>query len=1291
MVNRKYVSVIAFLVFVILGTTMSGMAAPASITGLNNVTYAQTYIKWTWNDPADSNFSSVIVYIDGIWKENVSKGQENYNLTNLTADTSYTISTHTKDTNGSINATWKNDTARTAPLNETTPTAPAFTSGPTDGNITDNSAEITFSVNQSNSASRVKYSTNSTLSSGNQWSEWKNSSLSRKITLSDLAKNTTYYYSVYAYNESNQSLSINSSIDHFTTLDPTAPNITGVTNDTATTSKVNITFTLNQSDAYAWVEYGKTIAMDEVPKGNNSSSLPRTISITGLDSATKYYYKVYARNKINQTLESNSTTLNFTTKPPGPTITRNSPSSVTITAGEPANLSVKIGNQNGNLSWYEDNKTTALDSYPVNPNDTKNYTFTKSSTGTFKITAKITNLNGSDTTEFTIKNIAATYNKGNRIWDGDRYPDDFSTTYTWNYQSFSGFYYDPKDGIGSEKIRMESIPRSHGTISKNNIIYTTEPQLVYFNHKDWGKYQVIGFMADKYFAGYKNHTIPEAVDTFDDVSAIAQGQLHKVLYDDDTKKTISVGGTLALKDGYVLKATDIDLNGRTMFLVLLKDGTEVDSNMLRGGETYVYKKRVGGVEDLPLILVRFDGVFAGTELQAAFLKGIFQISEDVTQVKSGNKFGVMEVTEVNKDKIVMKNNDNDVGLNKGSIVDLMGDLKIIVADNNDLRFALSVDRKGSFEVRSTVFDAVDNNITEWTPYNFGMNIGKTIIGFYYNLDDGLGNEKLSMTERDGKSIPENKLVYTTEPEQVLFTHDEWGRYQVIGFMADKYFAGYKGHVNSGMVDSFDDTSAMAQGQLHKILIDDDTKRTISVGGTLALKDGYVLKATDIDLRGRTMFLVLLKDGAEVDSNMLQGGETYVYKKRVGNVDGLPLILVRFDNVFAGTELQAAFIKGIFQISETARQVKNGDQIGKMEVTSVNNQQIQMKNSGDIGLDRNKNDVLMGNIRLKTADSDTLRFYFAVDVTEDMIENQLSINVPQKAMAGDNIIIKVTAGGKAAENASLTLDTDIGTTDVNGSLNYSIPKTLKNGTYTITATKTGYEKATKNIEIEKYVDYRLSIEAPSNANQYETIQIKVLYNGTAMSGASVKFDNTSIGSTDSNGEVSYRLETSGTHSITASKQSYIMVSRDIDIRAPYSEFKALDINITPNPVFTGEDFVVKSNISNIGTKSDTLPVELIINGTAVENRSVTLAAGEKVEINFTRNEAIAANITVDVLGQSNLLIVQQKPINYLLIAAIATGIGAVIIYVLTSKGLLSLELLKQKFGLLSEKFSLLFKK
>jgi len=45
---------------------------------------------------------------------------------------------------------------------------------------------------------------------------------------------------------------------------------------------------------------------------------------------------------------------------------------------------------------------------------------------------------------------------------------------------------------------------------------------------------------------------------------------------------------------------------------------------------------------------------------------------------------------------------------------------------------------------------------------------------------------------------------------------------------------------------------LAAGQAQKVLIDDNTKRIILVGSTLALKEGYVLKATDIDLNARSM-------------------------------------------------------------------------------------------------------------------------------------------------------------------------------------------------------------------------------------------------------------------------------------------------------------------------------------------------------------------------------------------------------------------------------------------------------
>jgi S-layer protein (TIGR01567 family) len=1177
-----------------------------------------------------------------------------------------------------------------------TESAPGFTAGPTAIPL-DTSALINFTINQSNANTIVRYGNDS--SSLSLESPWQNGTGNNvhTIQLPGLSPGKQYYYSVYAYNASNQSLFSNStSTNSFTTVNPTAPNITSVTNDIATATSINFTIGVNQSDALIGVNYGETTSLELGFKWNNNSGSPRIIQLTSLTPGKTYNYSVYAFNKTNQIYSNYTTISNFTTKYPAPIINSIDPTTNTLemTVGESKILTVVIGSRSGNLSWFENNNTTPLTSKLVNASESMNYTFSRNTKGTYKITANLSDANGSDSREWIINVHPATFRTGNRIWDGSK-RNDFALTYSWTPMSFSGFYYNAKDDVGNENITITLKDYTTRTIYENNLVYTTIPQEVSFTYSNFGKYNVIGFMAEKYFAGYTGNTTasnPRPSTTFSGISAVGQGQLHKVLIDDDTKRTISVGGTIALQEGYVLKATDIDLNARTMLLSLLKDGSEVDVSPLSANETYVYKKKVGGVEDLPLIMVRFDSVFSGQELQVAFMKGLFQISDNPTIIKTGNKFRNMEIITVDNNGIRMENS-NDIGLTKGTTADVMGDVKILVANNDSvLRFALSTEKTGNFEVRSTVYKADDTNrISEWTPYNFGMNIGKTSIGFYYDLDDGIGSERLNLTSISGSSINDQGLTYSTSPDEVKFTYTKFGRYQVIGFMADKYFAGYTS--NTGISDSskiitrpttdFDGKSALANGALHKVLIDDDTKRTISVGGTIALKEGYVLKATDIDLNARTMLLSLLKDGSEVDMTPLAAGETYVYSKTVGGTESLPLIMIRFENVFSGQELQVAFLNGIFQISDTPTMIKVADQFGKMEIRSFTKDLITMSNDGSIGLDKNKNDVLMGNLRLKVADNDKLRFYFAVDVTAEMIQNQLVIDAPAKAMAGDTIKIKITAGGVGIDNATINIGTDSGTTDKNGILNYTLPRGLK-GTYSITASMTGYEKATQNIEIEKYIDYSLSIEAPSQANQFETITIKVLYNGTAMSGAKVIFDNTTVGTSDSNGEVTYKLETSGTHSISASKTSYITVARDIEIRAPYSEFKGLDINITPNPGFAGEAFLVRSNITNVGTKSDLLQVDLIVNGTSVDNKTITLGAGEKLEVNFTRIEAKAGNVTVEIMGQSMLYEAKEKPTNYLLIGAIVTGIGIVIIYVLTSKGLIDLELLKHKFSMLFKK-------
>ncbi len=845
---------------------------------------------------------------------------------------------------------------------------------------------------------------------------------------------------------------------------------------------------------------------------------------------------------------------------------------------------------------------------------------------------------------------------GNRVWDASQGMNN--STYTWNAYSFSGFYYDLDDNLSTEQLTINNIKR---TIDPGDVSYATSPIEVSFNYPNFGKYQIIGFMADRYFAGY---TANSTISDNKIISTIGNGQLQKVLFDDETQRVVYVGGTLTLMEGYVLQMKEIDVGAGPgqVWVVLLKDGVEVDNGVVAGGNTYIYKKQVGGISDLPILAVHFDSVFRGTEVNAAFIKGLFQISDSYTHITGGDRYGEMEITGSSQSQITM-DNSNAIDLSPANTVDLMGNLKIIVADNSSvLRFALSVGQPvGTFDVRGTIYPVTD----EWTPLNFGLNIGgSTSIGFYYDMDAGIGTEMLKVNQVSGTSIPDGQLTYSTSPQEVSFDYDAFGSYQVVGFMADKYFAGYT--ANSA-ISGNKKISTIASGQLQKILLDDKNTRVATVGSSIILMDGYVLiiKEVDVGAGPGQAWISLLKDGVEVDNSVVAGGNTYVYTKKVGNVADLPIIAVNIQSVFRGTEVNAAFAKGIFQISDTATSVKGGDTYGLMEISSVSSSGIEMNNPSSIGFSRGSTVDLMGNITFKVADSDELRFYPFVTVVPEMTVNQLVIDAPPRATAGDMISITVTAAGNSVEGASVAINSSTGQTDSNGVFNYTLPRTLA-GTYNITATKLGYQPATKSIAVQKYAERSLSINAPASVNQFDTITIQVTYNGTAVSNATVSYDNTTIGQTDNRGALNYTLETGGTHTISASKSGYITASRDINVRLAFSEFKALDINITPNVVSTGGTITVRSNITNAGTKKDTLPAVLVINSTEVENRSVTLAPGEIKEINFTRTITLSAgNYTVEILGKTGVLMVEQAkitPFNGTVIAA-----GAVfIIYLLFAR-------------------------
>ncbi|MCX8206843.1 MAG: hypothetical protein N3G75_03320 [Methanothrix sp.] len=828
-----------------------------------------------------------------------------------------------------------------------------------------------------------------------------------------------------------------------------------------------------------------------------------------------------------------------------------------------------------------------------------------------------------------------------RIWR-----EGMPETYTWTPQTFSGFFYDLDDMVGTEKLTV-TLSRSgdsyNRAIDTGNIRYTSDVQDISFEFEDWGKYQVIGFMAEKYFAGYSG------TEVVDDVSLINENQLRRVLMDSDEEKTITSGSVLPLEEGYELRIKEIDINGNKVHLALAKDGEEIDSKVISPDSlesaTYMYEEEIGG-KDVPLIMAHVSNVFAGAESSLVTIDGLFQISDTYASVEEGDKYDKMEVVSVSDSGIELENEDS-VTLRKGTTVRLMGGVGLQVADSDVLRFAPVVERTGTYEVRGTVVDPTKVESFTWTPYNFE--------GFYYDIDEDIGTEKL-VARFSGSKIEDGDLKYETSPQPVEFEFDSWGRYDVIGFMADKYFAGYNNETL--FTDEF---SIINNGELRKVLIDSDEERTISSGSVLPLEDGYELQIKEVDLDGNKVWLSLTKDGDEVDSKVVTpasgdlAASTYTYKVRISSED-VPIIAAHISNVFRGREADLATVDGIFQVSDTPESVEEGDKHGKMEVDSLSDNGITMKNDGSISLGRGKDIEIMGNLKFRVADNperNLCPIALRVGKTEP-----LRLNLTE-AIVGKPIMIQVTSGGKAVSGAKVLVGgKEIGTTDAGGMIRYTPERA---GSVQVQAKLSGYEDASGTLLVRSEADLRrLVITAPPEVMRGETFVVTVRggANATqAIEGANVSIDGLPAGVTDSKGSISLSVNETGDHTISVEAAGYDRATKSVKVLSPIS---VVSMNVTGDAI-AGKPLKIVAEVQNTGKTPDSRQLQLLVNRNATGNKSITVEPGEIEKVTFEYRPKEPGVYTFEVEGIQKTVSVEEAKGGWLvwavaLLIILLAGIG-----------------------------------
>jgi S-layer protein (TIGR01567 family) len=831
---------------------------------------------------------------------------------------------------------------------------------------------------------------------------------------------------------------------------------------------------------------------------------------------------------------------------------------------------------------------------------------------------------------------------GNRIWDANSQ----GLNYTWTPQTYSGFYYDLNTGEGSESMTVQLSSGSR-TISDRDLQYETKPIQTNFEHKKWGSYQVIGFQAERYFAGYT------ANSSFanDDVSVISDGQLSKVLTDTDDKKSLYTGSSLILEEGYSLNIAEVDINGDKVWVQLEKDGKIIDNAFLSSNSDYVYETDLGNAEKVPIIAVHFAQIFSGRETNAVFVDGIFQISDEYLKVGNGDDFGKMEVSSISSSGIKMRNPDS-VSLSRGDTINVMGKLSFIVADASELRFAPIVETSepGKYELRGTVHDEKFDTL-KWTPFNFE--------GFYYNIDENVSTESLSIKELDGRTIDDKALVYSTKPAPVEFEHKGWGKYEVIGFMAEKYFAGYP----EKTLGNSKEVSILSDNILSKVLVDDDNKKSLFTGSSLALENGYSLKAAQVDINGERVLLELYKDGKLLDSGIVSQNGDYVYETDIGGAEEVPMIAVHVSNVFRSRETDAVFVEGIFQIANDYLKLSEGDSFGEMEISSISNSGVTMENKDSISLSRDDTIDLMGNVKFKVADSSVLRFYPFVEI-KTSTGDQLNIQTPEVLVVGKPVDISVKARNVSVGNVEIFLDNkSIGTTGDNGNLTYT---PAQEGKFKITAEKAGYIPGNRSVDIVGQGVLKLLISVfPKDVREGDQITIKVTdsVGNNSVAGADVYFGGQKIKEqTNANGIASHWVVAPGTYAINATKAGYEEGKTLIEVTEKIAEFTFSNLMVEPASVGAGTPVNISVTATNAGSIAGESRLQLFVNNRSVDSQNVTLEPGKSDVVKFSHTENQAGNYTVEIGGLKGTYEVTKKAAPFFNVIA-TLGILATVFVIL----------------------------
>ncbi|MCZ7381583.1 MAG: S-layer protein domain-containing protein [Candidatus Methanoperedens sp.] len=281
---------------------------------------------------------------------------------------------------------------------------------------------------------------------------------------------------------------------------------------------------------------------------------------------------------------------------------------------------------------------------------------------------------------------------------------------------------------------------------------------------------------------------------------------------------------------------------------------------------------------------------------------------------------------------------------------------------------ISSENVSSGYLQGQVFDELSGNFTKnWDAENFA--------GFWRDPETNVSTETLVIDQRilnnSHRVIEKHNLIYTTKSMPVKFQvymHANQtpagtdGFYPVVGWMGDKYVF-------------------LEGNKLAKIIFEQNVTnvKSIRVGESWNLEGGYRIVANSIDADGiMQAWISLVKDNTKIDDKVLatRYTELYSYPQNVerGNI---PILVIYLSKIYSLPETDAADFRYTWLRSQKFTGVKEGDVFGVMEVTSVENDSIELRNKEPIELTSGGTIHLMGNIGIQVGSSKTCLLFYPV--------------------------------------------------------------------------------------------------------------------------------------------------------------------------------------------------------------------------------------------------------------------------------------------------------------------------